>query len=129
MWFLGFFNHKKGVPRHKILKWSTVCSTFARSGWSIVRSASLTNGSSLEKRPSLHLYKAPTWSNKVGPQTLQMALIYKLLKQRALLQQTPSIQPLHHEEFQLLCTFTFARKKTVGNLNEFPLTFSLVLLP
>jgi hypothetical protein len=36
MWFLGFSNHEKGAPRQEILKCSTVCSTFLRSGWSIV---------------------------------------------------------------------------------------------
>jgi hypothetical protein len=41
MQFLGFSNHEKGAPRQEISKWSTVCSTFSRSGWSVVRSASL----------------------------------------------------------------------------------------
>jgi hypothetical protein len=35
MRFLGFSNHEKG---------STGCSKFLRSGWSVVRSASLTKG-------------------------------------------------------------------------------------
>jgi hypothetical protein len=29
----------------KFWKWTTVCSTFPRSGWSVVRSASLAKGS------------------------------------------------------------------------------------
>jgi hypothetical protein len=41
MRFLGFSNHGKGAPRQEISKWSTVCSTFSRIGWSVVRSASL----------------------------------------------------------------------------------------
>jgi hypothetical protein len=49
---------------------------FLRSGWSTVRSALLTKGCTLKKRPSLHLHGVPTWNNKVSPQTLQMALVY-----------------------------------------------------
>jgi hypothetical protein len=41
MRFLGFFNHEKGAQRQEISKWSTVCNTFSKSGWSVVRSASL----------------------------------------------------------------------------------------
>jgi hypothetical protein len=57
MWFLGFFNHKKGVARQEISKWTTVCSTFSRGGWSVVRSASLCKGGTSKKRPSPHLQK------------------------------------------------------------------------
>jgi hypothetical protein len=32
MRFLGFSNHEKVAPRQDISKWSTVCSTFSRSG-------------------------------------------------------------------------------------------------
>jgi hypothetical protein len=39
MWFLGFSNHEKEALRKDILKRSTVCGTFPRSGWSVVRSA------------------------------------------------------------------------------------------
>jgi hypothetical protein len=51
MRFLGFSNHEKGAPSQEISKWSTVCSTFSRSGWSVVRSASLAKGSTSKKRP------------------------------------------------------------------------------
>jgi hypothetical protein len=44
MRFLGFSNHEKGAPRQEISKWSTVCSTFSISGWSVVRSESLAKG-------------------------------------------------------------------------------------
>jgi hypothetical protein len=44
MRFLGFSHHEKGAPRQEISKCSTVCSTFSRSGWSVVRSASLAKG-------------------------------------------------------------------------------------
>jgi hypothetical protein len=75
MRFLGFSNHEKGAPRQEISKWSTVCSTFSRNGWSVVRSASLAKGGTSKKR-SLHLYKVPTRSNKVSPRTLQTALVF-----------------------------------------------------
>jgi hypothetical protein len=54
----------------------TVCSTFSRSGWSIVTSASLAKGGTSKKRPSPHLHKVPTRSNKVSPLTFQTALVY-----------------------------------------------------
>jgi hypothetical protein len=44
MRFMGFSNHEKGAPMQEISKWSTVCSTFSRSGWSVVTSASLAKG-------------------------------------------------------------------------------------
>jgi hypothetical protein len=36
-----------------------VCSTCLRSGWSIVRSASLAKGGTSKKRPLPHLHKVP----------------------------------------------------------------------
>jgi hypothetical protein len=78
MWFLVFSNHEKGAPRQEILKWSTVCSMFLRSGWSIVRSASLAKGGTSKKRLSLHLHNVLTQSNRVSPWTLQTALIKRL---------------------------------------------------
>jgi hypothetical protein len=75
MRFLGFSNHEKEASRQKISKWSTVCSTFSRSGWSVVRSASLAKGGTSKKRPSPHFHKVPTRSDKVSPRTLQMALV------------------------------------------------------
>jgi hypothetical protein len=76
MGFLRFPKHEKGLPTQEISKWSTVCSTFSRSGWSVVRSASLAKGGTSEKRPSPHLHEVPTRSNKVSPRTLQAALVY-----------------------------------------------------
>jgi hypothetical protein len=55
--------------------WQMVCSSFSRSGWSIVISVSLAKGGTLKRRQSLHLHKVPTWSNKVSPRTFQMALV------------------------------------------------------
>jgi hypothetical protein len=75
MRFLGFSNHEKGAPRQEILKWSTVCSTFSRSGWSVVITASLAKGDTSKKRPSPHLHKVPTRSDKVSPQTFQTTLV------------------------------------------------------
>jgi hypothetical protein len=75
MRFLGFSNHEKGVPRQEISKWCTIFTTFLRSGWSVVRSASLAKGGTSKKRPSSHLHKVPTRSNKVNPRTFQTALV------------------------------------------------------
>jgi hypothetical protein len=66
MEYLGFSNHEKGAPRQEILKRLTVCSTFPRSGWSVVRSALLAKGDTSKKRPSPHLHKVPTQSNKAS---------------------------------------------------------------
>jgi hypothetical protein len=55
--FWAFPNMKRGAPRQEISKSSTVCSTFSRSGWSVVRSASLAKGGTSKKRPSPHLHK------------------------------------------------------------------------
>jgi hypothetical protein len=74
MRFLGFSNHEKEASRQEILKRSTVCSTFSRSGWSVVRSVSLALGGTSKKRPSPHLHKVPTRSNNVSPRTFQTTL-------------------------------------------------------
>jgi hypothetical protein len=76
MRFLGFSKHEKGAPRQEISKRSTACSTFSRSGWSDVRSASLAKGRTSKKRPSPHLHKVPTRSIKVSPRTLQTTLVF-----------------------------------------------------
>jgi hypothetical protein len=73
--FLGFSNHEKGAPKQEISKWWTVCSTFSRSEWSVVRSASLAKGGSSKKWPSPHLHKVPTRSNKASPRNLRTALV------------------------------------------------------
>jgi hypothetical protein len=75
MRFMGFSNHEKGAPRQEISKWSTVCSTFSRSGWSVVKSASLAKWGTSKKRPSPHLHKVSTRSNKMSPWTFQTALV------------------------------------------------------
>jgi hypothetical protein len=55
--FWGFSNHEKGAPMQEISRWSTACSTFSK------------------KRPSPHLHKVPTRSNKVSSRTLQTAFV------------------------------------------------------
>jgi hypothetical protein len=76
MRFLGFPNHEEGAPRQEISKQSTVCSTFSRSGWSVVRSASFAKGGASKKRPSPHLYKVPTRSSKASPRTFEWPSMY-----------------------------------------------------
>jgi hypothetical protein len=71
LWLLGFSNHEKGDPRQEISKWSTVCSTFSRRGWNVVRSPPLAKGGTSKKGPLPHLHKLPTRSNKVSPRTFQ----------------------------------------------------------
>jgi hypothetical protein len=82
MRFLGFSNHEKGALRQEISRWLKVCSTFSRSGWSVVRSASLAKGGTSKKTPSPHLHKVPTRSNKVSPRTFQTALVYALYRKQ-----------------------------------------------
>jgi hypothetical protein len=74
MRYLCFLNHEKGAPPVPLSSWSlqqTVCSTFSRSGWSVLRSASLAERGTSKKRPSPHLHKVPTRSNKVSPRPFQ----------------------------------------------------------
>jgi hypothetical protein len=52
----------------------TTVTPFTRSGWSVVRSASLAKGGTSKRRPSPHLHKVPTRSNKVSLRTLQTVL-------------------------------------------------------
>jgi hypothetical protein len=56
--------------------------TFLRSGWSVVGSGSLAKGGTSKKRPSPHLQKVPTRSNKVSPRTLQTALLELILRKQ-----------------------------------------------
>jgi hypothetical protein len=66
------------LQRHpKKDSFKTTVTPFSRSGWSVVRSASLTKAFTSKKRPSSHLHKFPTRSNKVSPRTLQTVLVYK----------------------------------------------------
>jgi hypothetical protein len=48
---------------------------FSRSGWGVIRNALFAKGGTSKKRLSLHLHNVQTQSNKVSPQTLQIALI------------------------------------------------------
>jgi hypothetical protein len=65
------------VLRHpKKGSFETTVTPFSRSGFSVVRSASLAKGGTSKRRPSPHLHEVPTRSNKVSPRTLQTALIH-----------------------------------------------------
>jgi hypothetical protein len=91
MWFLGFSNHEKGAPRQEILKWSTVCSTFSRSGWSIVRSASPKEA--LRKRNHHHTstkfwLKVISWLHELCQRPLYMHFLSPLYE--------PHLQPTEH---------------------------------
>jgi hypothetical protein len=74
---------ERSKPPVPLSSWSlrlTVCSTFLRSGWSVVRSAWLAKGGTSKKRSSPHLHKVPTRSNKVSPRTFQTALVLNGLR-------------------------------------------------
>jgi hypothetical protein len=62
--FWAFPTMKRELQGKKFWSDHHICSTFLRSGWSIVRSKLLAKGVTSKKRPSLHLHKVPTWSNK-----------------------------------------------------------------
>jgi hypothetical protein len=55
--------------------YKTIVIPFSRSGWSVVRIASLAKGATSKKRPSPHLHEVPSRSNKVSSRTLQTTLI------------------------------------------------------
>jgi biotin synthase-related radical SAM superfamily protein len=81
MRFLGFSYHEKGAPRQEISKCSTVCSTFSRSGWSVVRSALLTKGCTPKNRPSPHFHKVQTRNSKVK---VKLSLCFHLTEHHAM---------------------------------------------
>jgi hypothetical protein len=58
-------------PFEKVVTHLITPFTFSRSGWSVVRSASAAKGGTSKKRPSPHLHKVPTRSNKASPRTFQ----------------------------------------------------------
>jgi hypothetical protein len=71
---------KRSKPPVPLSSWSlrrTVCSTFSRSWWSVVRSVSLAKGGTSKKRPSPHLHKITTRSNKVSPRNSQTSFVYR----------------------------------------------------
>jgi hypothetical protein len=88
-WWKRFWNGETNVedePRSgrpstapvPLSSWSlrqTVRSTFSRSGWSVVRSASLAKGRTSKKRPSPRFHEVPTRSNKASPRTFETALL------------------------------------------------------
>jgi hypothetical protein len=75
-----FQSHNADAPlrllRHpKKGSFKITVTPFSKSGWSVVKSASLAKGCTSKQRPSPHLHKVPTQSNKVSPRTLQMPLV------------------------------------------------------
>jgi hypothetical protein len=54
----------------------TTVTPFSRSGWSVIRNTSLASGGTSKKRPSPHLHKVPTRSNKVSARNLQTTLVH-----------------------------------------------------
>jgi hypothetical protein len=76
MRFLGFSNPEKEASR-LLLKLAANGLQHVFEKWveRFVRSASLVKGGTSKRRPSPHLYKVPTRSNKVNPQTFQMVLV------------------------------------------------------
>jgi hypothetical protein len=72
--FLGWRSNYEGRLKSS---WThlIILFTFSRSGWSVVRSASLAKGGTSKKRMSPHLHKVPIRSNKVSPRTFQMAFV------------------------------------------------------
>jgi hypothetical protein len=69
----GLFQLRKGSFEAR--NFEVLCSTFSRIGWSVVRSASLVKGGTSKKRPSSHLHKVLTRSNKVSPRAFQTAVV------------------------------------------------------
>jgi hypothetical protein len=70
----GLFKPRKGSPEARNFEMINGLSTFFRSGWSVVRTASLAKGGTSKKRQSLHLHKVPTRSNRVSSRTLETVL-------------------------------------------------------
>jgi hypothetical protein len=86
---------KRSKPPVPLSSWrlrQAVCSTFSRSGWSVLRSVSLSKGGTSRKRPSPHLHKVPTRYNKVIPRTFQMALVWTSTRQPSATATYPEIK-------------------------------------
>jgi hypothetical protein len=102
----GLFQPWKGSsearkPPVPLSSWSlrqTVCSTFSRSEWIVVRCASLAKGGTSKKRPSPHLHKVLTRSNKVSPQTFQTAVVYIAWQRQGLWLITIQTRPLDRND-------------------------------
>jgi hypothetical protein len=75
MRFLGFQPWKVS-SNERNFEVITVCRMFSRSGWSSARRASFAKGGTSKKRPSPHLHKVSTRSNKMSPRNFQTALVY-----------------------------------------------------
>jgi hypothetical protein len=61
------FQPRKGSSEARNVEVIIDLQHISRSGWSVVRSASLAKGGISKKRPSPYLHKVLTQSNKVSP--------------------------------------------------------------
>jgi hypothetical protein len=79
--FIATFQSRNADTQIRLLRhpkkgsFKTTLTPFSRSGWSVVKSASLAKGGTSKKGPSPHLHKVPTRSNEVSLRTLQTALV------------------------------------------------------
>jgi hypothetical protein len=88
----AFPNMKQESMRQEISKWSTVCSTFSRSGWSVVRSASLAKkGTSKRERHRT--------SAKIQLRVIR--LVQELCKRPSYLSTLPVVSTLKQKSFRL----------------------------
>jgi hypothetical protein len=104
MRFLGFSNHKRELGGQNRLFHNppealrqTVCITFWRSEWSVLRSASFAKGGTSKKRPLPHLHKVQTLSHKVSSWTLQTLLVtYLSFINVFSIESRPVLEPTQH---------------------------------
>jgi hypothetical protein len=78
---IATFQSRNADPPLRLLRhpkkgsFKTSVIPFSRSGWSVVRSASLAKGGTSKNGSSPHLHKVPTRSEKVSPRALQTAQV------------------------------------------------------
>jgi hypothetical protein len=111
---LWFSSGGMSKPPFPLSFWSlrqTVCSTFSRSGWSVVRNASLAKGGTSKKRPSPHLQNVPTRSNKVSPRTFQTVLMQDVSR------------PLHSAWISSSCLWMWTYTSRLRQLSAVGLAF------
>jgi hypothetical protein len=76
MRFLGFSTMKREFLGKKFRTDQRSAARFREVGGALLRSALFAKGGTSKKRPSPHLHKVLTRSNKVNPRTLQTAVVY-----------------------------------------------------
>jgi hypothetical protein len=79
MRFLGFSNHEKGALRQETACYIILLKSAANGLQHVfekwVERCKKCRGGTSKKRPSPHLHKVPTRSNKVSPRTFQTAFV------------------------------------------------------